>query len=731
VSKTARSTSLPELIPALGSASGGLRFELVLPKEENLEERDDPFVSLSDSGRFSRVLLARIAMGEDTTIRFLALKVQRSSYRPFGAGAGTTLGGNDAVNELWARERENLLTAESPELVKLLDMGPELARSKPVTFCKKVKKYFHPLCPKCAAYLEDCRDDTLLREFGLPTYSGSLARYLYCPDCSTAQEAIFYTYSVAAEEHPKGNVEIRRRSALYRDGAGLVNGEHPEEVRRRLERVFPCAGCAHRAECYPADSSGAVPAERLLVPLSYYEFASLPLELLQLHYDEFVDLLGGADWGEVRRNAEAMAPARVAALEALSAAFSSPFQWVYRYDTAGLFSIEVLRLKLIAFTQLCRGLHTLHAKSRQPHLNLNPLCAMAVVPAPNPDLPSRWNFQVKVLDPASPYRFQPLATLPEVAGDVFIPSPDVEKTYTSPIIRQEQLGSEETVRVTIRSMTAQGGGMRLAVDVVSPRKRLPDYKPRDLVRIVASSPIQWLEGVDLWGTLLEPLDGGYRVSAYLSQSREGAKVPVTFDGRISFYRRYSIPCDLYSLGMLLFRTLLVNDVRDMFTVEEAINRVMNKLLVGLEGAIQPDFRYIAGMLHFQIEAEKQVFDPKSVLYLTADRNAKENGIPTLLWSDLLLCAFRLISNIPGFSFCAHHGDYNPDKPEATLDEVLSTLEVLNTRLQIELFGALDRDREIAAACDDVIAEITKDGLGGDGEGEAGADEARFNVDRPS
>lgn len=729
MSNTARSASLPELIPALGSASGGLRFELVLAAGESLEERDDPFVPLSDSGRFSRVLLARIAMGENTTIRLLALKVQRSSYRPFGAGAATTLAGNDAATELWARERENLLLAESPEVVKLLDMGPELARSKPVTFCKKVRKYFHPLCPKCLGYLEDCRDDTLLREFGLPAYSASLVRYLYCPDCSSAKEAVFYTYSMTSEEHPKGNVEIRRRGALYRDGGSIVRGEHSGPAKSRLERIFPCAGCAHREECYPADASGPIPAERFLVPLSYYEFASLPLELLQLHYDEFVDLLGGADWGEVQRNAEAMAQGRGAALEPLSAAFSSPFQWVYRFDTAGLFSIEVLRLKLIAFTQLCRGLRTLHTKTRQPHLDLNPLSVMVVLPAPSPDLPSRWNFQVKVLDPASPYRFQPLANLPEVAGDVFIPSPDVDKTYTSPIIRQEQLGHEEAVRVTIRSLTPQGSGVRLAIDVVSPRKRLPDYKPRDLVRVVASSPIHWLEGVDLWGTISEPLpDGGYRISAFAGGKLEGAKAPVTFEGRVSFYRRYHIPCDLYSLGMLLFRTLLVNDARDTFTVEEAVNRVMNKLLVGLEGAIQPDFKYVAGMLHFQLDAEKQVFDPKSVLYLAADRESKESGIPPLLWSDLLLCAFRLISNIPGFSFCAHHGDFNPDKPEATLEEVSATLDVLNTRLQIELFGATDRDREIATACDEVIAEITKDGLGSDVDG---AEPVKFEVDRPS
>jgi hypothetical protein len=712
---TTRSTAPPEAVPALGSASGGLRFELVLP-EGNLEEMDDPFVPLSDTSRFCRVLLARIAMGENTTLKHLALKVQRSSYRPYGAGAAQIT--NVQVDELFERERRNLLQSASPEIATLMDLGPGLARSKPVTFCKKVRKYFHPICPKCTALLEDCRDDALLRDLGLPTYSGSAARYLHCRSCTTAKGGVFYTVAPASDEHPKGAVEIRRRTELYRDFASLVHGD----ARAKVERTFPCAGCPNRDSCYPAkETKGPVPAELLLLPVSYYEFASLPLELLQLHYDEFVDLLAGAAWGEVRQNAEALSPGRAAALAPIDAAMASPMQWIFRNDTKGLFSVEVLRLKLIAFTQLCRGLRSLHATTRQPHLDLNPTSVMATFPAPTPDLPSRWNFQVKLLDPASPHRFQP-GLLPGGLGDVLLPPPDVQKTYASPIAQRATLGQEEAMRVTIRSLAADGDGMRGEVDVLSARARLSEYRPRDLVRVVATTPVSWLEGVELWGSIQEPLDGGFRVAVHTKGKVEGARVPVTLDGRVSFWKRFSIPADLYSLGVLLFRTLLVNDERDMFAVEDAVNRVLNKVLVGLEGAIQPDYKYVSGMLAWQMEAEKATFDPKSVLWSKQDRATKESGIPPLLWSDLLLAGFRLVSSIPGFSFCGHHGDCDPAKPEAVLSRVLETLEVINTRLHIELFGVPDRNREITAACDAVIAEITRDGLGG---GEGGLEQAQF------
>lgn len=701
---------LPEAVPAIGSASGGLRFELVLPPD-NLEDRDDPFVPLSDSGRFSRVLLARIAIGQDTTLRPLALKIQRSFYRPYGAGQGQIT--NSQVDEIWARERENLMKLRVPEVVELLDLGPELMRSYPVTFCKKVRKYFHPLCPQCTGMLEDCRDDALLREFGLPTYSGSLARYLYCSTCSDAHRAVFYTYSLTAEEHPKGAVEIRRRSELYRDLMAVARGDHSPAKKPRVERIFPCFTCKHRDTCYPLAASGtAIPAEKMLVPLSFYEFAMLPMDLLQLHYDEFVDLAGGASWSDIRRNAEGTAAGRAQSLAPVDAVLSGPMQWIFGTDlSAGYYWIEVLRLKLLAFTQLCRGVRALHARTTQPHLGLDPTTAMVVMNASGPDLPARWNFQVKLLDPANPHRFPPLANLLEAAGDVYVPSPDCDKTYLSPLVRKAGTGREESMRVTIRSLAPEGAGCRAEVDVLSPRVRLHEFRVRDIVRVVATSPVSWLEGVELWGSIVEPLDGGFRCSVYANRPVTG-KVPVTFDGSVAFYQRFGIPCDLYSLGMLLFRTTLVNDEQDIFAIEDAVTRVVNKLTVGLEGAIQPDYKYVSGMLSYQIDTEKKTFHAKNALYSKLDRDTRLIKVPGMIWSDLMLLGFRLVLNIPDFSFAAHHADYDPAKPESVLDAVLQSLDTINTRLHVELFGTVDRAREVTAACDELIAEITRDGLGG-------------------
>jgi len=63
----------------------------------------------------------------------------------------------------------------------LVDLGEELFRNPPVTFCKKIRVYFHPLCPRCKGPLRDCRDDSLLRDHGLAEYSRSVQRYCIAP----------------------------------------------------------------------------------------------------------------------------------------------------------------------------------------------------------------------------------------------------------------------------------------------------------------------------------------------------------------------------------------------------------------------------------------------------------------------------------------------------------------------------------------------------------------------
>lgn len=741
-------TQQNDLIPVLGSAAGGLRFEIVLNKvrgEERFEDSEEPFVILNDFGRFSTVFLARIAMGEDTTVRYFALKTQRNAYSTFGSNIAHRPITNKQITKLWEEERENLshFSGLQLEVVELFDFGKTFGASQeksnhftqsyPVTYCKKKDQYFHPLCPECLSFLRDCRDESLLIQNGLPGYSGSNTRYLYCEGCSSqksknSDKLVLYTYSLTPEETTKTKVIIRRRGQLYHDLAKIIQSreiyEKDPAVHKRLQMVFPCYSCDYAKECYSSGKKGeeTILAENRLTPFSYYEFFVLPLELLHIHYDEFCDLLGGASWHSFKQSYRNRGSSFVRELiiSQIEPFFSSPYQFIFQDDPSGLFALEILRLKMIAFTQLCKGILSIHARCRRPHLDIKPASAMVFLPSSGRDLPSRWNFRVKVIDLAATSLFEPEEITHGIFKTIFWPPHDYQKIYTAPTICETPFGHEEIVNVTVRSINkvenrGKGTILQIEADLVSEEIRPEEYSRYDVMRIILNAPSYRLENLIIWGSKEEAINQGFRIKGVVSSNENSvfeflrkAKDTTFYDSKVAFYKTYHVPCDLYSIGMMLIRTILVNDENDLSFVDQGIKRIINRLILSINEEKIKDSGYIDTLLQGLLESGKGVFSKNAVFFRREDREQNRNAISDDIWYNILRFAFRLITNIPGFSFCSDHGDYDPNRPEKVMEDVLQELEEINTGLHVGLFGSQVRNREILEVCDTVLKELTED-----------------------
>ncbi len=680
--------------PILGSAAAGLRFELVPASVENLETTEQPFLLLNDTGRFSQTLLARVTIGADTTLRYYAVKIQRSTYRSYSSGTAQEFPTNTEIDEMWQREIQNLSASTNDHLTQVLDLGQNAFRSRPVLFCKKAKHYFHPFCPNCLGYLSTCQDENLLRNWSLPSYEKSAERFLYCAPCANETSAVLYTLIRNPELHPKDGVDVRARADLVRDICSA------QDQQGRLKNLLPCVGTGCAAE-----------GESQITPVSLHDFYMIPLELEQLHYDEWVDLVGGASWDSIRNSITERSPARTTPLSGVGETLSRPFQWMYQNSKSGLFAIEVMQLKISSFLQACQGLREYHAKTGSPHLSLDPANVMVTIPPGGPDLPARWNARTRIVDLGSAHRFRPMGGLREFFGDVFIPSPDIDKTYAAPVAKGGARSQEEAMRITIRNVTSTENGAWVEIDAISNNARLEQFRVRDLVHVVPTTPISWFEGVDLWGAIVEPIERGFRLSVFAPRLTGEPSPPITVDGSVTFLRRLDLPCDIYSLGMLFFRTLLVNDQQDILKVEDGLNRVLAKLMATLQGNSDPGTSIAHDRLLWELDAESELFQANNLLYSEKDRSLAENLVPGKIWQDALVLGFRLLSNIPDFSFCAHHGDRNMENPAALLDEIVGAVEMLKTRLQVELFSQEERNGEIAALCDEMQEMITGMELG--------------------
>jgi hypothetical protein len=720
--------SVPESVrPIFGSAAGNLRFEFVLNNHsvpEEFEKSDAPFAILSSTGHLSKTMLARIAVGKDTTICYIAVKMQRNQYPPGTIKDQMT---NEKIDELWESEQRNLsrLSGKGYEIVGLFDLtgageqpGADNSdyQSKPVTFCKRKKVYFHPVCPECGAFLADCRDEILLARNGLPSYSKTNVRYLFCELCASEKKRnIFFTYSLNPEELLNTKVMIRRRSELYRDFSALIH-KKTSEANAELAAVFPCYNCEFNQTCYPPDSeSGTLPAEQLLIPVTYYNSIFLPLELLHVHYDDLIDLLGGAPWEEVEKmlQSRGLSIAQQLIIEELRPFFSSKYQFIFQDEPSGLFALEILRLKLIAFTQLCRGVLAFHQECRRPHLDLRPGSLMARLALTGRDLPARWNFGIKLLDLGATMPFQYRQNQEVDFSEIFIPPYNFQKMFTAPVIANSQFGLEQKMNVAILKVTAVKDAADnlhavIEADLNSQEIKHTDFTTNDLFRIMINSPASGLHSFPIWVTKSSGHERGMRVTGQTGVIEESMFEKLVrntgntfYDTNIGIFKTYHVPCDVYSVGILLLRTILVNEQQELWRVIEAVDQIRFRL--GNQPAQNPE--HIRSKLVGLLNENRAIFSPDAIFFKKSALTIQKNKIPHECWTDLLVFAFRLMTHIPGFSFCATHGDYEIEKPAAKMTEIVAELEELNKRIHADLFGSREENREILEICDALIGQL--------------------------
>ncbi|HSH70443.1 MAG TPA: hypothetical protein VK997_11030, partial [Deferrisomatales bacterium] len=119
--------------------------------------------------------------------------------------------------------------------------------------------------------------------------------------------------------------------------------------------------------------------------------------------------------------------------------------------------------------------------------------------------------------------------------------------------------------------------------------------------------------------------------------------------RFTMLRRYGAECDLFSLGMLLFRSLLVNRSQTMDEVSQRCRFVAAELERGAGATgVGGDGKPIAENLERGLL--DPLFDAGNLLWEPLPPG--NTPVPSELWGEVLELGFRLLTGIPGFSFLA-------------------------------------------------------------------------------
>jgi hypothetical protein len=370
------------LLPFLERNPGSfhLRFPLASQDPEALAHSSFPFLLISDSDSTARVVAARVETDGGDRVASLFFLVQKDRYRLGKESLHPVT--NVEVGKAWQRAGAAYRSVGEPCAPRFFEgqLGTDgnLSPFAPLFFCKEKGRYFHPPCPRCGRPLALCADDAVLAAAGLPLYSNSLERHLFCEACAGSAGGNFYAFEVGSGA-----------PAILRDRISLVREFGRVEGGSSGDTGFPCPACPEREECFGPSLKGLA----RIVPFSFYPFHAFAFDAMSLCAPDFLALLSGAGAEALAKRLESAGERGRAAL--VRAAGDAPPLLFERGERKFL---EILYLKLSLLGELFDSLPSGERLARPPEFRPSLDRAWVALGAARNLLPRFWNFRATVLD---------------------------------------------------------------------------------------------------------------------------------------------------------------------------------------------------------------------------------------------------------------------------------------------------------------------------------------------
>ncbi|MEM7355941.1 MAG: hypothetical protein AAF657_34310 [Acidobacteriota bacterium] len=527
----------------------------------------------------------------------------------------------------------------------------------PMIYCTQQRRFFTIPCPETLEPLATCRDDKLLRDRDLPLYTESSKALLYNPAAVDGDDPV--RLYLASEEVPedlaqKGVLGLGELRSALASTLSERNGEASEDAPLLPATDEPWSVLTDRDTPYA------------LTPFYAHDF------------DSFADFLGGRPTDGLKE-AEGQG-------------------YLFAREGSGLDAMEIMLLKLVCFSQVVNALLRYY-DAMEPHLDLHPGHLVVDTVPLGEDLPHRWGFQVKLLglSSASPRQLpsQTQVMMPPLAAQV---------PYCSPRVQDACLARERHGEFTIdrfHPFEDEADRWEIQGRLRDPNGILPLPSPHD--RLVLEWPEALLgqvgpvlaraESASRQGGDLNVLVGPVRLDPEIKQQLEHSRGRVTPKVRYRVYLRLGIAEDIYSLGVLLLRLLLVNDQQDLGSLEPLIQRI--PVATGNDDTILN-----SGDLLSAIRDYPTVLASGNIFYQREDREAnRPNSLPDELWQQALDLAWQLVGRT---DFGIESQDDDREKqPSVYLQEIDKRVHSMLSQLRLVLFRRQPMHYEIQS----LIAEV--------------------------
>jgi len=491
---------------------------------------------------------------------------------------------------------------------------------------------------------ELCQKDDLLQAAGLPPYDTSLFRYLYQP------------------------------------GAG---GE---------SKFVPIvAGAPSNARTCPlAEALGAVEHH---LPLNPQGGLMMVTSLGPLGFDDYIDLLGGKPWKGIEHGKKFLT---------FDGVYKGLDEWSQTQQTgahlflgaqgrAGRF-LETFHLKLQLLLEAIRLVRGAVEAQQLPFLNLSADSFRVRLSQVGGGLPFLWTANCLLVKPSHAY------ALPVETSDFryFI---SARAGGTSIYLPEGLSGSSKgSGSVRIRKLLPPDQGRTILEGTLVMQEKL-NVSPHDLLWIRLPLPSG---RVDLYGHLYTTeglAQGEARFRTVPQQMPENVMAALRSAEGVSFARSpfevvplLSSPCDLYALGVLAVRSLLVDEETTLAVSLDEVLSLARQVAAGhkadvplgqrVRAVFDSDSRYANSLGCHRLSREKM--DPQAAAQL----------LPAGLWCDTLGAIIRLFPGMGPDSVCKDFGDAPSLALETVFNQPLEQFEKLLIRSRSLIVIDWNTNREI-------------------------------------
>jgi len=546
---------------------------------------------------------------------------------------------NDILDRRWQEQIRSFDTLDPASVIRV---GWETDHPDPVFLDVTTKQPVHPVDSESGNLWQLCQDDVLLEEKKLPRYSTSLDRYLFLE--SAGSDSAF----VPITSNAPTNASCQSMSQIIAD------------------------------HLVPLNPGGGLMLIRPFYPVGF---------------EPFVELLSGGSWKGVAHGKsviEIALPSQSNSKQDKTT--ENPEGWLFM-GSGGRSGriIESLHLKLRVLNDMIESVSSITQQTQKPFFNLTPSSFQVAVGQRSSAMPYFWSAHLALVDPGVAVAM-PIQTS---EWQYYLPGRDSDVTIYHPQSFGRLVRGKGSLRIR-QVLLSDGKTLKLEGTLSTE----DDISP-------AGNDLAWLrlnlngQQVDLFAHLdretamaagewrfrtIDQKMGKDQQAAF----REAEGVPM-IDTPFELVPLLSSPCDLYAMGVLAVRTLLVDlDTKLPVALDEVLS--LAKQLAS-DSEESTDLATRIGTIFASDPRWTKSLGPHHLTHETIDPHEAFDAVPPQLWWAVLAMLVRMFPGTGPACLCRDFGHAPQGGIHKIYDRVLHDLErlMLRTRSLIVIDWRINRE----------------------------------------